>query len=85
MCGQFVRASCSVVSDSFATPWTAARQAPLSMGFSRQEDWSELPFPSPRDLPNRGTEPTSPALTGRFFPTEPPGKPVGSFIGGQMK
>ena len=79
--GSFVCASCSVVSDSFATPWTAACWAPLSVGFSRQEDWSELPFPSAGDLPNRGTEPTSPSLTGRFFPAEPPVKPVGSFIG----
>ena len=46
----------------FATPWTAARQAPLSVGFSRQEYWSGLPFPSPGDLPRPGTEPGSPAL-----------------------
>jgi len=50
------------VSDSFATPWTVAHQAPLSMGYSRQEDWSGLPFPPPRDLPNPGTKPKSPAL-----------------------
>ena len=43
-------------------PWTVAHQVPLSMGFSRQEDWSGLPFPSPRDLPNLGIEPMSPAL-----------------------
>ena len=56
----------------FATPWTGARQAPLSMGFSRQESQSGLPSPSPRDLPNPGTEPMSPmspALVGRFFTT----------------
>ena len=53
----------------FATPWTVARQAPLSMGFSRQEYWSGLPFPSPGDLPNPGIEPESPALAGRFFTT----------------
>ena len=61
----------------FATPWTIACQAPLSMGFSRQEYWSGLPFPAPGDLPNPGIEPTSPvspALAGRFFTTEPPGK-----------
>ena len=46
----------------FATPWTVANQAPLSMGFSRQEYWSGLPFPSPGDLPNPGIEPGSPAL-----------------------
>ena len=61
----------------FATPWTVDCQAPLSMGFSRQEYWSGLPFTSPGDLPNPGIEPASlvsPALAGGFF-TEPPGKP----------
>ena len=46
----------------FTAPWTVAYQVPLSMGFSRQEYWSGLPFPSPGDLPNRGIEPGSPAL-----------------------
>ena len=46
----------------FATPWTVAHRAPPSMGFSRQEDWSGLPVPSPGELPNPGTEPGSPAL-----------------------
>ena len=46
----------------FATPWTVAQQAPLSIGFSRQEYWSGLPFPSPGDLPDPGIEPGSPAL-----------------------
>ena len=50
-----------------ATPWTAACQAPLSMGFSRQQYWSGLPFPSPRDLPNPGTESRSPALHADAF------------------
>ena len=45
----------------FATPWTVAHQAPPSMGFSRQEYWSGVPFPSPGDLPNPGIEPGSPA------------------------
>ena len=61
-----------------ATPGTVAHQAPLSMGFSRQEHWSGLPFPSPGDLPNPGIEPTSlesPASAGRFLATVPPGKP----------
>ena len=62
------------VSDSFVTLWTVACRAPLSMGFSRHEHWSGLPFPSPGDLPDPGIEPTSPALAGRFFTTEPPGK-----------
>ena len=56
----------------FVTLWTVARQAPLSMGLSRQEYWSRLPFPSPGDLPNPGIKPTSltsPALAGRFFTT----------------
>ena len=48
----------------FVTPWTVAHQAPLSMGFSRQEYWSGLPFPSPGDLPDPGIEPASPALAG---------------------
>ena len=55
------------------TPWTVAHQSPLSMGFSRQEYWSGLPFPPPGDLPDLGVEPTSPALAGGFFNTEPPG------------
>ena len=58
------------------TPWTIACQAPLSMGFSRQEYWSGLPFPSPGDLLDAGIKPTSPALAGGFFTTEPPGKPL---------
>ena len=62
--------ACSVVC-GLVTPWTVvAHQAPLSIGFSRQEYWSELPFPSPGDLPNLGIEPkslASPALAGRFF------------------
>ena len=60
---------------SLVTLWTVACQAPLSMGFPRQEHWSRLPFLSPGDLPYPGIEPTSPALAGRFFTTEPPGKP----------
>ena len=60
----------------FATQQAIACQAPLSMGFSRQEYWSGLPFPSPGDLPDPGIEPMSPALTGWFFTTEPPGKHI---------
>ena len=65
----------------FATPWTEAHKAPLSMGFSRQKYWSGLPFPPPGNLPNPGIEPTSPvalALAGEFFTTVPPGKPHGA-------
>ena len=65
----------------FATPCTAAYQAPLSMGFSRQEYWSGLPFPSPGDLPNPGIEPRSPALQADALPSEPPGKPKHSVKG----
>ena len=61
----------------FATLQTVAHQAPLSMGFPRQENWSVLPLPSPGDSPDPGIDPTSPALAGRFFTTEPPGKPTG--------
>ena len=66
----------SVMSDSLQPYGTVAHQAPLSTGFSRQEYWSGLPFPPPGDLPDPGIEPASPvspALTGRFFTTEPPG------------
>ena len=62
----------------FATPWTVARQTPLSMGFSRKEYWSELPFPSPEGFPDPEIKPTyssSPALASGFFTIEPPGKP----------
>ena len=59
----------------FATPWTVACQAPLSMGFPRQEYWSGWPFPSPGDLPDPGIEPASPALAGGFFTTAPAGQP----------
>ena len=56
----------------FATPWTVAFQASPSMGFSRQEYWSGLPFPSPGDLPNPGMEPGSPALEADALTSEPP-------------
>ena len=65
----------SVMSNSFATPWTVVCQALLSMGSSRQEYCSGLPFPHPRDLPDPGIKPVSPALAGGFFTAEPPGKP----------
>ena len=58
----------------FVTPWTAACQAPLSMGFPRPEYWTGLLFPSPGDLPDPGIKPASSALAGRLFTTEPPGK-----------
>ena len=70
----------SVVSDSLWTPWTVAHQPPLSMGFSRQEYWSGLPFPSPGDLPNQ-LEPRSPALQVDSLLSEPPpGKPLFAYV-----
>ena len=60
----------------FATPWTVAYQAPPSMGFSRQECWSGLPFPSQGDLPDPGIDPRSPTLQADTFPSEPPEKPL---------
>ena len=68
--------SCFSCVQLFVTPWTIAHQAPLSMGFSRQEYWSGLPCPFPRDLPDPGTEPESlmsPALAGEFFTTSTTG------------
>ena len=59
------------MSNSFATPWTVACQAPLSMGLPRQEHWSGLPFPSPGDLRGSGIEPESPEKASKFFTTEP--------------
>ena len=60
----------------FATPWTVAHQAPLSMGFSRQEYWSGLPLPSPVDLPDPGIEPRSPALQSDALTSDPLEKPL---------
>ena len=60
---------------TLVTPWTAACQVPLSTGFSREEYWSGLPFPSPGDLLNPGIEPKSPALQADALLSEPPGKP----------
>ena len=72
----------------FATLWTVTQQAPLSTGFSRQEYWSGLPFPSPEDLPNPGIETGSPALQVDALASEPPGKPKRcwhSHTGGQTQ
>ena len=60
----------------FATPWTVAYQAPPSLGFSRQEYWSGLPFPSPGDLPDPRIKPRSLAMQVDSFLSEPPGKPM---------
>ena len=64
----------------FDTPWTVAYQAPPTMGFSRQEYWSGLPFPSPGDLPNPGIEPGSPTLEADALTSEPPGKLISSIL-----
>ena len=60
------------MSESFETPWTVACQAPLSMGFSRHEYWSGLPFPSLGSLPDPGIKPKSPAVQADSLPFEPP-------------
>ena len=66
----------------FAIPQTAAHQAPLSLGFSRQEHWSGLPFPPPEDLPDiEPPSPVSPVLQADFLPTQPLGEPRDKFIG----
>ena len=77
MCQNTVYVSCSVVSNS-AISWMVARQAPPSMRFSRQEYWSEWPFPSPGDLPNPGDELRPPTLQADSLPSEPPGEPQNS-------
>ena len=59
---------------TLATPWTVARQAPLSLGFPMKEYWSGLPFLSPGDLPNTEIKPRSPVLQADSLPAEPPGK-----------
>ena len=69
----------SVVSDSLIS-WTVACQVPLSMGFSRQEYWSGLPFPTLGDFPHPGMEPGSPALQADSSPSEPPGKPISIYL-----
>ena len=74
--GGLVAKSCPTL----VTPWTVARQAPLSLGFSRQEGWSGLLFSSPGDLPNTGIKPRSPALQAVSLPTELQGKPGGQGI-----
>ena len=71
----------SAMSDSFVSlsSWTVDRQAPLYMGFLRQEYWSGLPYPCPGYLPDPGMKPGFPVLHAVSLPAEPPGKPVGLF------
>ena len=71
-----VTQSCLILCDSMDCSFPGSfvhGDSPLSMGFSRQEDWSGLPFPSPGDLPDAGIEPRSPALQADSLPSEPPG------------
>ena len=75
-CGGLVAKSCP----SLSILWTVAHQAPLSVGFPRQEDCSGLPFPSLGDLPNPGITPRSPALQVDSLPTDPPGKPKDTLV-----
>ena len=65
----------------FETPWTVARQAPLSLGFSRQEYWRGSPCPLPGNLPNPGIETRSPTLQADSLPSKPPGKPKNTGVG----
>jgi len=67
----------------FAIPWTVVYQASLSMGFSRQEYWSGLPFPSPGDLPDPGIQTQVSCNAGRALPSEPPGKPLSIKLAGK--
>ena len=80
--------SCFSRVQCFETLWTVAHQAPLSMGFSRQEYWSGLPCPPPGDLLNRGIEPKASCIfciAGGFFTAEPLGKPEVSVRGCKIK
>ena len=72
----FVCAQSLICNRLFVTPWTVVHQAPIVWGFPWQEHWSGFLFPPPGDLPNPGIEPESSALTGSFFTTELPGKPL---------
>ena len=76
LCNAFSVLSRSSCVQLFATPWMVAHQAPLLMGFSRQEYWSGLPFPTPGDLPNPVIKPMSPTLWGVSLPSELQGKPI---------
>ena len=75
LCTQCVCVLVTQLCPALGNPWTAAHQAPLSMGFSRQEHWNGLLLPSPGDLPDPGIKPRSPVLWAYSLPSEPPGKP----------
>ena len=80
-----MQSSCELVAQSCPTPWTAAHQAPLSRGFSRQEYWGGLPFPSWGDFPNPGIELGFPALQGVSLLSEPLGKAIIHHISSQIR
>ena len=82
--GLLLLLSLQVAFNSFVNPWTVAHQTPLSVGFPRQASWSVLSFPLPGDLPDPGIQPTSPALAGVFFTTEPPRKLLAWSSKGQL-
>ena len=75
-CGGDRRCLVTKLCPTLGIQWTIAGQAPLSMGFSRQEYWTGLPFPSPGDLPDSGIKPRSPALQAGSLLSEPPEKPM---------
>ena len=78
-CCPFLSYRCGLVTQPCPTlviPWTLTHQAPMYLGFSRQKYWSGLPFPSPGGFSDPGIKLVSPSLAGRFFTTEPPGKPL---------
>ena len=74
-----------LLSRLFETPWTVARQAPLSMGFSRQEPWSGLPGPPPGDLPHPGIEPRSPTLRAYSLLSESPANSMKPSVPSKLK
>ena len=76
ICCCLVTVQCLTICD----PLDSNNQAPLPMGFPQQEPWSEMPFPSLGDIPDPGIKPTCPALAGGFFATEPPEKPICTFL-----
>ena len=80
LCGGKLLKLCPTLCD----PWTVVGQGPPSVGFSRQEYWAGLPFPSPGDLPDSGIKPRSPALQAKSLPSEPSGNP-GGVIGKPQK
>ena len=84
-CSRVCMLSCVSRVQLFGILWTIAHQTPLSMGFSRQEDWGGLPCPPPGDLLKRWLEPVSPALQADSLPTEPPGMAISTLLQYKVK